>query len=67
MKWHEFIIVFPDNLSLTNSDFMRSVLFLFAMLFVIGWIVGYYLYGFPGFIHMLLVLISLVLGFMRRA
>ncbi len=48
---------------------MRSILFLIAIILVIGWILGVFVYSSAGIIHVLLVLaiISLLLGVIRRA
>lgn len=48
---------------------MRSILYLFAVILVIGWLIGVFAYSVSGIIHILLVLavISLLLGVMRRS
>lgn len=48
---------------------MRSLLFLVAIILVIGWLLGVFVYTAKGLIHILLVLavISLLLGIIRRA
>lgn len=48
---------------------MRSLLFLVAVILVIGWLLGVFVYTAKGLIHILLVLavISLLLGIIRRA
>lgn len=48
---------------------MRSILYLIAVILVIGWLFGYIIHPFGGsLIHILLVLavISILLGFIRR-
>lgn len=47
---------------------MRSILYLIAIILVIGWILGMTVYSAGGLIHILLVIaiISLLLGFIRR-
>ena len=47
---------------------MRSILYLIAVILVIGWILGFFVYSAGGLIHILIVLavISLILGLMRR-
>lgn len=47
---------------------MRSILYIIAVILIIGWILGFGVYGQRGLIHVLLVLaiISLILGFIRR-
>ena len=48
---------------------MRSLLYFIAVILVIGWILGAFVYSAGGLIHVLLVLaiISLILGVIRRA
>jgi len=48
---------------------MRSILFIVAIILVIGWLLGVFMYSAKGLIHILLVLavISLLLGIIRRA
>lgn len=47
---------------------MRSILYLIAVILVIGWIFGFFVNHAGNLIHILLVLaiISLLLGFIRR-
>ena len=50
---------------------MRSILYLIAVILVIGWVLGYFVYGGAhpnNLLHILLVIavISLLLGFIRR-
>jgi hypothetical protein len=49
--------------------FMRSILYLFAVILIIGWLIGVFAYSVGGLIHILLVLaiISLLLGVIRRS
>ena len=46
---------------------MRSILYLIAVILVIGWILGFFVYSASGLIHILIVLavISLLLGLIR--
>ena len=46
---------------------MRSILYLIAVILVIGWILGFFVYSAGGLIHILIVLavISLILGLLR--
>jgi len=48
---------------------MRSLLYIIAVILVIGWLLGVFVYSVSGLIHILLVLaiISLILGLIRRA
>lgn len=47
---------------------MRSILYLIAVILVIGWLLGFFVYSAGGLIHILIILavISLILGLMRR-
>ncbi|HEY3404680.1 MAG TPA: lmo0937 family membrane protein [Ohtaekwangia sp.] len=48
---------------------MRSILYLIAVILIIGWLLGIFYYSATGIIHLLLVIavISLLLGVIRRA
>lgn len=48
---------------------MRSILYLIAVILLIGWLLGVFVYSAAGIIHVLLVLaiIALILGVIRRA
>lgn len=48
---------------------MRSLLYLVAVILVIGWLIGVFAYSVGGMIHVLLVLaiISILLGLIRRS
>ena len=48
---------------------MRSLLFVIAVILVIGWALGVFVYSATGIIHLLIILaiISLLLGVIRRA
>ncbi len=47
---------------------MRSLLYVIAIILIIGWVLGAFFYSAGSIIHVLLVLaiISLLLGFIRR-
>lgn len=47
---------------------MRSLLYLLAVILIIGWVLGFFVYSVGGLIHILLVLavISIILGLIRR-
>ena len=51
-----------------KNYFMRSLLYIIAVILVIGWVLGAFVYNAGSIIHILLVLaiISLVLGVLRR-
>jgi Family of unknown function (DUF5670) len=46
---------------------MRSILYLIAVILVIGWLIGFFAYGAAGLIHVLLVLagISILIGIIQ--
>jgi len=48
---------------------MRSILYLIAVILVIGWILGFFVYSAGALIHVLIVLaiIALLLALIRRA
>jgi Family of unknown function (DUF5670) len=54
---------------LKTDYFMRSILYLIAVILLIGWLLGVFVYSAAGIIHVLLVLaiIALILGVIRRA
>jgi hypothetical protein len=47
---------------------MRSILYLIAVILVIGWVIGFIGYNASGLIHILLViaLVSVLLGIIRK-
>ena len=47
---------------------MRSLLYIVAVILIIGWAIGTFAYAAGGLIHVLLVIavISIILGFLRR-
>jgi hypothetical protein len=48
---------------------MRGLLYIIAVILIIGWAIGFFAYSAGGLIHILLVIaiIALLLGFIRRA
>ncbi len=48
---------------------MRSILYLIAVILIIGWLLGVFVYSATGLIHILIVLavVALLLGLIRRA
>jgi len=48
---------------------MRSLLYLIAVILIIGWLLGVFVYSATGLIHILIVLaiVALLLGIIRRA
>ena len=49
--------------------FMRSILYVIAVILVVGWLLGVFVYSAGGLIHILIVVavIALLLGLIRRA
>ncbi|WP_290797725.1 lmo0937 family membrane protein [Flavihumibacter sp. UBA7668] len=47
---------------------MRSLLYLLAVILIIGWLLGFFVYSATGLIHILLVLavVSILLSFIKR-
>jgi hypothetical protein len=47
---------------------MRGLLYIIAVILVIGWVLGVFVYSAGGLIHILLIIaiISLLLGFIKR-
>lgn len=60
--------VFYSSIAELKRIFMRSILYLIAIILVIGWVLGFFVGNATGLIHILLVLavVSLLLGFIRR-
>lgn len=48
---------------------MRTILYVIAVILIIGWLLGAFVYSAGGLIHILLVIaiIALILGVIRRA
>ena len=48
---------------------MRSLLYIVAVILIIGWLLGFFVYSAGGIIHILLVIaiIALILGVIQRA
>jgi Family of unknown function (DUF5670) len=59
-------IKIPDT---KNFKCMSGLLYLIAVILLIGWLLGVFVYSVGGLIHILIVLavISLILGIIRRA
>jgi hypothetical protein len=66
-----FSILFKDGIKFltTKKNFMSGLLYLIAVILIIGWILGVFVYSVGGLIHVLIVLaiIALILGVIRRA
>jgi hypothetical protein len=54
---------------ITKYQVMSGLLYLIAVILIIGWLLGVFVYSVGGLIHVLIVLavISLILGIIRRA
>lgn len=54
--------------NITHHYTMRTLLYLIAVILVIGWLLGFFYYNAGGLIHILIVIavISLLLGIIRR-
>ena len=65
--WQTFYsFIFYIQLNITE---MRSLLYFIAIILIIGWLLGVFVYSATGLIHLLIVIaiISLLLGIIRRA
>ena len=56
------------HLQTIKNNTMRSILYILAVLLIIGWAIGTFAYAAGGLIHILLVIavIALILGWLRR-
>ena len=63
-EWHSLFSL----ISRTKLRAMRSLLYLIAVILIVGWLLGAFVWNAGGLIHVLLVIavISLLLGFIRR-
>jgi hypothetical protein len=52
-----------------SNNIMRSILYIIAVILIIGWLLGVFAWGTGGLIHILIVLaiISFLFGIIRRA
>lgn len=65
--WNDFSI--DDRKSQLKTTNMRGLLYIIAVILVIGWLLGFFYYSAGGIIHILLVIavVALLLGLIRRA
>ncbi len=65
LSWHGILSLFHES---KKTIVMRSLLYIIAVILVIGWVLGFFMYNAGGIIHILLVIaiISLLLGLIRR-
>jgi len=63
------LLLYPVVIIQPTIYFMRSLLYLIAVILIIGWILGFFVYSAGGLIHILLIIaiIALILGVIRRA
>jgi hypothetical protein len=63
-----FILYWRHYIQKLNFLTMRSILYLIAVILIIGWLLGFFVYSASGLIHILIVLavIALLLGLIRR-
>jgi hypothetical protein len=63
----QYIFINLSLLQLLKLWSMRSILYLIAVILVIGWLLGFFVYSAGGLIHILIVLavVSLLLGLIR--
>ncbi|KIC96321.1 hypothetical protein OI18_00745 [Flavihumibacter solisilvae] len=56
------------NLFTIKGHVMRSILYIIAVILIIGWLLGVFVYSASGLIHILLVLaiVSILLSLIRR-
>src|SRR6476620_6892526 len=66
---HIYYIQLGRNYKTLKHFFMRSILYLIAIILVVGWLLGVFVYSAGGLIHILLVIavVALLLGLIRRA
>jgi hypothetical protein len=57
------------SLFIEKTNNMRGILYIIAVILIIGWLLGVFVYSAKGLIHVLIVLaiISLILGVIRRS
>ena len=71
-NWQAFFNTIHRHQQIPNElkiIFMSGLLYLIAVILLIGWLLGVFVYSVGGIIHILIVLavISLILGIIRRA
>ena len=66
---HIYYIEIGRIIKQLNNFFMRSILYLIAVILIVGWLLGVFVYSAGGLIHILIVLavVALLLGLIRRA
>ena len=62
--WHESFNNYnvENNVSLKLNESMRSLLYIIAVVLIIGWLIGAFAYSASGLIHILLVLAVVVIA-----
>jgi fatty acid desaturase len=65
-----FLLIIKQNISqnILTSKAMRNLLYVIAVILIIGWLLGVFAYSVGGVIHILLVLavVSILLSLIRR-
>jgi hypothetical protein len=63
--WHDFL--YKVKIINLKNNIMRSLLYIIAVILVIGWAIGVFAYSAGGIIHVLLVIavIALIIGLIR--
>lgn len=63
-----FILIKRNRAKKQKRAIMRSILYIIAVILIIGWLLGVFVYSLKGLIHILIILavISLLLGLIRR-
>ncbi len=67
--WQGFVYIASNKIINSKLTFMRSILYIIAVVLVIGWLLGVFVYSAAGLIHILLVLavVSIILAVIQRA
>ena len=67
-RWQYFLSYKLEHIK-KRSTIMRSILYIIAVILIIGWLLGVFYWSATGLIHILIVLaiIALLLGIIRRA
>jgi hypothetical protein len=64
-----FLFLLKRNRARTlKNKIMRNILYIIAVILIIGWLLGVFVYSLSGLIHILIILaiISLLLGLINR-
>lgn len=63
------LVIVLETFTQLKHTTMSNLLYLIAVILIIGWALGAFVYSAPGLIHILLVIaiIAIILGVIRRA